>query len=200
MLTQLFYQSINQPLMDTTVVDVRIITIVNVFISTGDQGYSTYGGISVWWFGIGSDTGGTWGWSKLPQESGTALMYIIWLIYSTCFTGCMHIFLLSSLFYHHWWQQVKKAMTPLLNFFWRQMQTKMLLIQCVGDYVCIYLVVNCISWTITLKSISCTQEGYTALHFAALKQHADVVKCLLDGNSPHPDFLAQVCKLYDYLM
>lgn len=36
------------------------------------------------------------------------------------------------------------------------------------------------------------QEGYTALHFAALKQHADVVQCLLEGNSPCPDILAQV--------
>lgn len=43
------------------------------------------------------------------------------------------------------------------------------------------------------------QEGYTALHFAALKQHADVMKSLLEGNSPCPDILAQVnCKRYDY--
>ena len=48
-----------------------------------------------------------------------------------------------------------------------------------------------ISYAMPLQFIP-VQEGYTALHFAALKQHADVVQCLLEGNSPCPDILAQV--------
>lgn len=63
-----------------------------------------------------------------------------------------------------------------------------------------YVLYTCVVMSPGGEFISCimllqfipVQEGYTALHFAALKQHADVVQCLLEGNSPCPDILAQV--------
>ena len=54
-----------------------------------------------------------------------------------------------------------------------------------GGYVAVYVrACHCI--------VTSLQEGYTALHFAALNQHVGVLKCLLDVNCPNPNVLAQV--------
>ena len=101
------------------------------------------------------------------------------LILSTCFTGST--FSCSSLCYHHWWQLIKKSITQLLSFFSRQELTKMQLIQ----YVVAYVHGDVFGRLIVSLGPShfhfiSLQEEYTTLHFAALKQHADVLKSLLE--------------------
>lgn len=131
------------------------------------------------------------------------LLYSFDLFLSTsCFIGC--VFSCPSLCFHHWWQRVKRAMKPLSSFFWRLEHTKRQLIQYVGVCVMMYVgryVCSCI--LACHCNVTSLQDGYTALHLAALNQHVGVVECLLDGNCPNPNVLAQVlsyCALFCYAM